>query len=123
MAKRYHQSKSSRMDESLGERRGKESGKKQSYKSRRHESMGMKGGSHMSHGEDTLRGHHASMGYRDHESATGTPGQPYKHEIGLKDEYYAFKQDWNGSMDYLREKDMAAGDDARNLKSQMNHGY
>ena len=36
------QSKASRMDESLGMRRGKESGKKQSYKSRRDESMGMK---------------------------------------------------------------------------------
>ena len=30
------------MDESLGMRKGKESGKKQSYKSRRDESMGMK---------------------------------------------------------------------------------
>ena len=36
------QSKSSKMDESLGMRRGKESGKKQSYKSRRDESKGMK---------------------------------------------------------------------------------
>ena len=36
------QSKSSRMDESLGMRRGKESSKKQSYKSRRDESMGAK---------------------------------------------------------------------------------
>lgn len=36
------QSKASRMDESLGERMGKESKKKQSYKSRRDESMGSK---------------------------------------------------------------------------------
>lgn len=36
------QSKNSRMDESLGMRRGKESSKKQSYKSRRDESRGMK---------------------------------------------------------------------------------
>lgn len=36
------QSKASRMDESLGERRGKESSKKQSFKSRRDESKGMK---------------------------------------------------------------------------------
>jgi len=36
------QSKASRMDESLGMRRGKESSKSQSYKSRRDESMGMK---------------------------------------------------------------------------------
>lgn len=36
------QSKYSRMDESLGMRRGKESSKKQSSKSRRDESMGMK---------------------------------------------------------------------------------
>ena len=36
------QSKSSRMDESLGERMGKESKKKQSYKSRRDESKGAK---------------------------------------------------------------------------------
>ena len=36
------QSKASKMDESLGMRRGKESGKKQSYKSRRDESKGMK---------------------------------------------------------------------------------
>jgi hypothetical protein len=36
------QSKSSRLDESLGMRRGKESKKKQSYKSRRDESRGMK---------------------------------------------------------------------------------
>lgn len=36
------QSKSSRMDESLGMRRGKESTKKQSYKDRRDESMGAK---------------------------------------------------------------------------------
>jgi hypothetical protein len=40
MAKK--QSKASRMDESLGVRRGKESTKKQSYKSRRDESTGMK---------------------------------------------------------------------------------
>lgn len=36
------QSKASRMDESLGMRRGKESSKKQSYVSRRKESKGMK---------------------------------------------------------------------------------
>lgn len=36
------QSKNSRMDESLGMRRGKEADKKQSYKSRRDESKGMK---------------------------------------------------------------------------------
>lgn len=36
------QSKSDKMDESLGMRRGKESTKKQSYKSRRKESTGMK---------------------------------------------------------------------------------
>lgn len=36
------QSMASRMDESLGMRRGKESSKKQSYKARRDESMGMK---------------------------------------------------------------------------------
>lgn len=36
------QSKASKMDESLGMRRGKESMKKQSYKSRRDESMGAK---------------------------------------------------------------------------------
>ena len=36
------QSKSSRLDESLGMRRGKKSTKKQSYKSRRDESRGMK---------------------------------------------------------------------------------
>lgn len=36
------QRKASRLDESLGMRRGKESTKKQSYKSRRNESKGMK---------------------------------------------------------------------------------
>lgn len=36
------QSKKSRLDESLGVRRGKESSKKESYKSRRDESKGMK---------------------------------------------------------------------------------
>lgn len=36
------QSKSSRMDESLGERHGKESSKKQSYSSKRKDSNGMK---------------------------------------------------------------------------------
>lgn len=36
-----HQSKSDRMDESLGMRRGKESDKKQSMKDRRDESKGM----------------------------------------------------------------------------------
>jgi len=36
------QSKASRLDESLGMRRGKESTKKQSFKSRRDESKGMK---------------------------------------------------------------------------------
>lgn len=36
------QSKASRMDESLGMRRGKESSKKQSMKDRRDESKGMK---------------------------------------------------------------------------------
>ncbi len=39
----YKQGEHARMDESLGERGGKESGKKQSYKSRRDESVGMKG--------------------------------------------------------------------------------
>lgn len=43
MARRYHQSRADRLDESLGERRGKESGKKQSYKARRDESRGMRG--------------------------------------------------------------------------------
>lgn len=38
----YKQSRSDRMDESLGMRRGKESTKTQSYKSRRDESRGMK---------------------------------------------------------------------------------
>lgn len=54
MARRYHQSKASRMDESLGERRGKESTKSQSMKSRRHESMGAKKshGSYDDHHED-----------------------------------------------------------------------
>ena len=43
MAKKKHkQSKADKMDESLGERMGKESSKKQSYKSRRDESSGMK---------------------------------------------------------------------------------
>lgn len=58
MARRYHQSRSDRMDESLGSRRGKESSKKQSMKSRRDESMGMKGehyedhpSQHMGHGD------------------------------------------------------------------------
>jgi hypothetical protein len=38
------QTKSDRLDESLGMRRGKESGKKQSYKSRRDESVGARKG-------------------------------------------------------------------------------
>ncbi len=42
MEGKYKQSGHSKMDESLGERRGKESTKKQSYKSRRAESTGMK---------------------------------------------------------------------------------
>ena len=50
MAK-YSQSKASRMDESLGMRRGKESSKSQSYKSRRDESMGMKNSARMGKGE------------------------------------------------------------------------
>jgi len=41
MARKYKQSKASRLDESLGERRGKESTKSQSLASRRHESEGM----------------------------------------------------------------------------------
>ncbi len=40
--KKYKQSKKSKMDESLGMRKGKESTKSQSYKSRRAESTGMK---------------------------------------------------------------------------------
>lgn len=40
--KEHKQSKSDRMDESLGMRRGKESTKVQSYVSRRDESMGAK---------------------------------------------------------------------------------
>ena len=40
--KKNSQSKASKMDESLGMRRGKESTKKQSYKSRRDESLGAK---------------------------------------------------------------------------------
>jgi hypothetical protein len=42
MAKHYKQGYNSRLDESLGMRRGKESSKKQSYKSRRDESRGMR---------------------------------------------------------------------------------
>ena len=41
MARKYKQTKKSRLDESLGVRRGKESTKKQSFASRRHESEGM----------------------------------------------------------------------------------
>lgn len=40
--KKAHQSKASKMDESLGMRRGKESSKEQSMKDRRHESKEMK---------------------------------------------------------------------------------
>ncbi len=40
--KKHKQSKADKMDESLGERMGKESGKKQSYQSRRNESSGMR---------------------------------------------------------------------------------
>lgn len=45
----YKQSRSDRMDESLGMRRGKESGKMQSYKDRRDESYGMKDKGVMGH--------------------------------------------------------------------------
>ena len=47
------QSRSDRLDESLGERRGKESGKKQSYADRRHESEGSR-----KHGDHS---HHAAL--------------------------------------------------------------
>lgn len=40
------QTRADRMDESLGERRGKESSKKQSYKDRRDESKGAKKSHH-----------------------------------------------------------------------------
>jgi hypothetical protein len=52
MAKRYHQSRADRLDESLGERRGKESSKKQSYASRRHESRGARKDEHHERDED-----------------------------------------------------------------------
>ncbi len=47
-----------RLDESLGERRGKESTKKQSYKDRRDESRGARRKTKANHvGKDTYRGY------------------------------------------------------------------
>jgi len=43
------------MDESLGMRRGKESGKKQSYKARRDESYGMKGKKMLGHEKKPMK--------------------------------------------------------------------
>lgn len=51
MGRHYKQDRNDRLDESLGMRRGKESGKKQSYKSRRDESRGMKKAMHR-HNDD-----------------------------------------------------------------------
>jgi hypothetical protein len=55
------QSKASRMDESLGMRRGAESGKSQSYKARRDESMGAEKA--MSR-RDKERGDRSGMAYK-----------------------------------------------------------
>jgi hypothetical protein len=54
MAK-YKQGMSDRMDESLGMRRGKESGMKQSYKDRRDESYGMKDMGVMGHDKKPMK--------------------------------------------------------------------
>ncbi|MDE1970991.1 MAG: hypothetical protein KGI50_05450 [Patescibacteria group bacterium] len=57
------QSNEAKMDESLGERKGKESSKKQSMESRRHESEGArhKKESYPSHEEDVKGGEHSPM--------------------------------------------------------------
>lgn len=105
MAKRYYQSKADRMDESLGERRGKESGKSQSYKSRRDESMGMRKSSKESR-------MHVMESMRDYD-------KPYKEPIGPKADNYAMKQNWDGSMRYLEEQDKYAKEDARKIRESM----
>ena len=76
MARRYHQSKASRMDESLGERRGKESSKSQSMKSRRHESSGARkhNPGHDEHHED-----HPSM-HMGHGEFANMPRDEIFHE-------------------------------------------
>lgn len=61
---RYSQSKKSRLDESLGVRRGKESTKKQSFASRRHESEGME--RHLGRGRFSAIRALASHGTRHH---------------------------------------------------------
>lgn len=53
-----HQTKKDKMDESLGERMGKESSKKQSLKSRRHES---EGASNPDHHHKALKHHLAAL--------------------------------------------------------------
>lgn len=103
--KRYYQSKADRMDESLGMRRGKESTKKQSYKSRRDESMGMKRNS-------PLEGSYDRMAYSD---VAKTVVQDWK----CPEDAYPMRQESNGSMNYLSDKDRLDSEDARRIRGSL----
>lgn len=64
------QTRSDRLDESLGERRGKESGKKQSYHDRRDESKGARKHEKKSDRKDSgYKSAEAKAGHRYNESA------------------------------------------------------
>ena len=93
MARRYHQGRKDRMDESLGERRGKESTEKQSYKSRRHESEGMHRAMSRHHNHDEHHEHH-----EDHPSrhmGHGEFANMPRHEI-----FHAYPKEKYGYGDY-----------------------
>lgn len=103
--KKYYQSKADRMDESLGMRRGKESTKKQSYKDRRDESMGMKRNS-------PLEGSYDRM---SHTEVARTKVEDW----GCPEDAYPMRQESNGSMNYLSDKDRLSSEDARRIRRSI----
>jgi hypothetical protein len=139
MAHKYHQDRSDRMDESLGERRGKESGKSQSYKSRRDESRGMKGHKNKydeprrhgssNHGDGWVSEYHRGYGPYTMDKHSKDPG--YKNgrmeamKVAQKQEDWgcgcsdSMRQYESGSMDYLSDKNEIRNADEKRISRQM----
>lgn len=118
MARHYKQSRNDRLDESLGERRGRESSKKQSYKSRRDESRGAS--MHMprdhARGEDGTQMYHEGKGYY---------GEGYGHFANLppREEMRPYPDPYANMVesdypDTLREIDRDIHDNYSNIERQ-----
>lgn len=122
MARHYKQSRADRMDESLGERRGRESSKKQSYASRRHESEGARHSMSMprdhargSRKEDTQM-YHEGRGYYG-EGHGEFANMPQREEMRRYPDPYSnlVESDYP---DTLREIDRDMHDNMRNVERQ-----